>query len=82
MNCSHLYQDCLASIHALAWKVFGVTVSTCKVEYTDVSRRKRLRLEDSFLPGAQEDHSIVFFDDTALFHSHLREVSHNRFHHQ
>jgi hypothetical protein len=35
-----------------------------KVEYTDVSRLKRLRLEDSFLPGSFKT-SILLNHDTA-----------------
>jgi hypothetical protein len=36
-----------------------------KVEYTDNSRLNRLRLEDSFLPGALQKPYIAAFRDTA-----------------
>jgi hypothetical protein len=41
------------------------TSTNAKVEYTDISRLKRLRLEDSFLPGALQDPYILIFHGTA-----------------
>ena len=61
---------------------YAPTSNDDKVEYTDISRLKRLRLEDSFLTGALQDPYIVTFHGTGLFHSHTRDVSHTRFQHQ
>jgi hypothetical protein len=53
-----------------------------EVEYTNVSRLNRLRLEDSFLPGALQKRCIVTFHNTSYFHSRTRDVSHTEAHHQ
>jgi hypothetical protein len=44
------------------------------VEYNDASRLNRLRLEDSFLPGALQKPCLVAFHDTACS-ARIREMT-------